>query len=480
MSKVFGNNVFACNPITQAELEEADSFDALAESTTVKLVARIEESREGVARTTKVQKIEGYGPVLFSSEVFSMHRLLWADGVMVNKTKTKTTNTKATFVAFKVNLQSQTKSSGAGSDKPVRWARIQVELHGTGPDADKVEAKRPCLVGWAPFATMQRPNKTTAQHTSSRNASAGFQAGASGLRFTSQATSSGTRVWEKRYFDKYHSRPLSVLGASKSGDTESSDFNGVVWTMEMNSQEREGVVPELLMYLLMTRQDDSEYAVKITANIATGKLFESLTRGAEHKCVLRVTPEEPSLEKPAVCYLEGAKMWESLDANHLESLLSPEINSRLVLPWEVDETEMVSTQGAKSGAVLEKNNEAAESENNNDDGTEEEEVVVEDGNTPPTEPNATLSVAMASTKEHATDPTLTVPTTGQEAAAPLVDEAILDALGLSEGGGGHNDNDAKEGLLTRMAMLESRIEVMEYRMARQALVIRALLKHKGR
>ncbi|KAM3549021.1 hypothetical protein ARSEF4850_009085 [Beauveria asiatica] len=42
----------------------------------------------------------------------------------------------------------------------------------------------------------------------------------------------------------------------------------------------------------------------------------------EHKCILRVTPKESLAEKPAVCYLQGEKMWQKLDVNHFEALLS--------------------------------------------------------------------------------------------------------------------------------------------------------------
>ncbi|KAM3458399.1 hypothetical protein MY3296_000605 [Beauveria thailandica] len=78
--------------------------------------------------------------------------------------------------------------------------------------------------------------------------------------------------------------------------------NGVKWDMLYKRLAGEGVTPELLLYMLARRQNDF--------------------RDKEHKCILRVTPKEPLAEKPAVCYLQGEKMWQKVDVNHFEALLS--------------------------------------------------------------------------------------------------------------------------------------------------------------
>ena len=463
-----------CSPITQAELEDAESFGAMVESTPVKLVAPIIEDREGLARTS-VKQITGDGPVVFSSETFSMHRLLWVDGVMQADNKG---TTKATFAVFKMNLESHTKSSGAGKDKAVRSARVQVEFHGAGKDADTFGAQRPVVVGWAPFATMERPNETTAQHTRDRSLRAILRGGMMQAGGALEASASDTRAWQRRYFDEYRSQPVSVLGSNG----ESSEYNGVVWTMKQNSLAREGVVPELLVYMLVTRQDDREYAVKITANVHTAQF-----RGhKEHKCVMRVTPQKPSRTKPTVCRLEGQKMWTLLDVDHLEALLSPAMDASLVLPWDMDAP--AGTMDSKSGAdstntTAGAETEAGKSEGQGGGGDDENAVclsfdVAEAAESAQPAPDATLSVAVPLSPVERVPP---VPKTGLDAATPLADKAVWDALlSFYESGDSHDSDDVEEDLATRMAMLETRLEVMEHRMARQALLIRALLKHKGR
>ncbi|KAL1897941.1 hypothetical protein Sste5346_003793 [Sporothrix stenoceras] len=504
----FDDDLFAdsaeCSPITKAELEEAYLFDTLVESTTIKLVARIEEDREGDARTTTEQTITGDGPVVFSTEVFSMDRLLWADGVMLpNKTDkagTTTAATKATFAVFKVNLESHTKSSGSGQNKAVQSARIQVEFHGTGPDADTVRAQRPVVVGWAPFATAEKSNMTKAEKTRIRSMRAGLQAGASQAKGTIEGTASSKRVWTKSYFDVNRSRPVSILGSTG----ESSNYNGVRWEMEHNRLAGEGVKPELLLCLLVTRQDDREYSVKITANVDNTRLLGH----KEHKCVLRVTPRDPDNDtEPAVCYLQGKKMWQKLDVDHFEALLSPNMDSSLRLPWDLED--MAGTEDAKSGksGAAAKNtkagtkngkdpeNEAAEDRDGEDDDEDDDGNDSEGGDgdasesnrdenegAAEAEPNATLTAAVSFAKERSegsADEKAPRPARRQYEVALLDDPAVMldTLLGLSAGGSSSHDKD-EEDVTARMEMLESRMELMEFRMARQALLIRALLKHR--
>ncbi|KAF1730090.1 hypothetical protein CRV24_009548 [Beauveria bassiana] len=508
MSNAFGDDWFGfsvvCDPITDTELDEAITFDELVESTEVRLVARIEEDREGDARTTRQQTITGNGPVVFSSEVFSMHRLLWADGFMaVDKTDNgEETMAMGTFAAFKVNLESQTKSSGTGKNKAIQWATIQVEFHSIGEDADNVGTQRPVVVGWAPFTTAEQGNKTTAVKTSSLSMLAGIQAGATPTSGKIEGTASSTRVWNESYFDVNRSRPVSVLGSTG----ESSNYNGVRWNMAHNSLAGEGVIPELLLYVLVRRQDDCEYAVKITAKVDTARSF----RQKEHKCILRVAPKEPISEKPAVCYLQGEKMWQKLDVNHFETLLSKTVDSSLTLPWDLEE--MAGTRAAKGGEVAAAPNNTEGPENNNDGDQSQgdegrNEVAAE------TDPNATLTAwplanqgsdsfsaeaetARMAEGRDATDATRTklslakdgpdCSTDGNIArvakrrdatATPLDDSAaVIDALlgPLLSGGVDNMEDD----LPTRMSMLETRMELLEDRMARQALLIRGLLKHR--
>ncbi|KAM3426742.1 hypothetical protein MY4824_009834 [Beauveria thailandica] len=514
MSNAFSDDWFGetviCDPITDTELDEATTFDELVDSTEIRLVARIEEDREGDARTTKSQTITGNGPVVFSSEVFSMDRLLWADGVMaMDKTdKGEETTTMGTFAAFRVNLESQTKSSGAGKNKAIQWASIQVEFHGIGKDADNVGAQRPVVVGWAPFATAEQSNKTTAVKTSSLSMVAGIQAGATPASGKIEGTGSSTRVWSESYFDVNRSRPVSVLG----GTGESSNYNGVKWDMAHNSLAGEGVTPELLIYVLVRRQNDCEYAVKITAKVHTASFWSF--RPKEHKCILRVTPKEPVAEKPAVCYLQGKKMWQKLDVNHFEALLSQTIDSSLTLPWDLEE--MAGTGAAKGGEVTSattpegpENDNDAEQDGDNDGGQSQGNQDRNEG-AAETEPNATLTTlslanqgshssaeaetARVAEKRNATNANRTTLSLAKEGpgrstdgnmakrqdptATPLGDSAaVLDVLlGPLPSGGVDNIEDD---LPTRVLMLESRMELLEDRMARQALVIRGLLKHRG-
>lgn len=480
MDNFFGDNSFGddlfgdsvkCSPITQAELNEAYSSKALTESTTIRLDTRSEEDRQGDART-KTHIIQRDGPVVFSYKVFSMNRLLWADGFMqVPKTdkmdNTTATTTKATFVVLKLNLDSHTKSSGAGKNRAIQSARIQVEFHGTGPDADTVKAQRPVVVGWAPFATIEKDNETTAKEARSRSLRATLGAGAMNAKSTVEGTASDTREWSKTYFDLNRSHPVSV--SDRAG--ESSDFNGVVWEMEHNRLAGDGVKPELLLYLLVTRQDDSEYAVKITANVDTDKVFGY----KEHRCIIHAIPKEANHTEPAVCYLEGKKMWQKLDVNHFEALLSAGIDPNLKLPWDMEAMASTKNEGVQD----------EDKEHDNIGGGSQGADDGEIGDAAETEQNTTLTVGVSWTKEqseHSVEGKSARPTKNGDVKTPSDDSAaILDALlGLSAAGGVSNSYDKEEeDLHTRMITLESRIEQMEYSIARQALLIRALLRRRG-
>ncbi|CAK7215122.1 hypothetical protein SCUCBS95973_002371 [Sporothrix curviconia] len=487
-----------CRPITEAELESACSDSVLRPSTPIKLFAHIDEDRRGDART--IPTITGNGPLILSSRVFSMHRVLWADGVMQGNKMDKTDDakstpatTKATLAAFKVYLDSQTKSSGSGKDAPIRRARIRVEFHSTGPDAGTVEAQRPVVVGWAPFAATEKSNATTAEHTKERSIRASFQGGASTAKGTVEATASNTRVWTADYFALNRSRPVTVAG--KTG----TSYNGVEWSLAQNRLAADGVPPEVLLYLLVTRQDDTEYAVKVTAHVDTARLFGH----KQHECVLRVKPKAPSSTGPAVCYLEGEKMWQMLDASHFEALLSPAMDASLKLPWDVDgaTTEISRAAGAKdSGADKKagaKDGKDPEKETTQDDEDDENDEDSEDNegdkgdnndnigdsdqdendNAPDVGPTATVAVRVAMAKKRNPNPSSDG---GGDAAALLGDPpAVLKALSCEPCAEGCGKCSKNEDLITQVAVLESRMEVMEYQLARQALLIRSLMKHRG-
>ncbi|KAJ6193605.1 hypothetical protein J3E72DRAFT_378289 [Bipolaris maydis] len=374
----FGDEIFEepviCSPMTQAELDNSISFEGLAESTTIKLVAPSEENRED-----KVGK-------------------------------TTATTTKVTLVVFKVNLESHTKSSGAGKNKAIQSACIQVEFHSTRPDTDTVEAQRPVV------------------QTSSRSLHENLEAGVTKAKGTVGGTASKTREWSKSYFDVNRSQPVSFL----ESDGKSSNFNGVKWNMEHNHLAGDGVKLELLLYLLLTRQDDSKYAVKITAEVDTAKLFGH----KEHKCVIRAIPKELGHTEPAVSYLQGKKMWQKLDVNHFEALLSPDMDTSLKLPWDLEE--MAGT----------KNEDVQDGHEEDDSGEEEVEGENDD------------AAAVSWTEEqaeHSAEGKSARTAKRRDVTTPLEDSAaILDALlRLSAAEGGSNSYGQEEDTPTRIAMLES-------------------------
>ncbi|KAJ5023398.1 hypothetical protein J3E73DRAFT_373709 [Bipolaris maydis] len=367
----FGDEIFEepviCSPMTQAELDNSISFEGLAESTTIKLVAPSEENRED-----KVGK-------------------------------TTATTTKVTLVVFKVNLESHTKSSGAGKNKAIQSACIQVEFHKKG-------------------------NETTAKQTSSRSLHENLEAGVTKAKGTVGGTASKTREWSKSYFDVNRSQPVSFL----ESDGKSSNFNGVKWNMEHNHLAGDGVKLELLLYLLLTRQDDSKYAVKITAEVDTAKLFGH----KEHKCVIRAIPKELGHTEPAVSYLQGKKMWQKLDVNHFEALLSPDMDTSLKLPWDLEE--MAGT----------KNEDVQDGHEEDDSGEEEVEGENDD------------AAAVSWTEEqaeHSAEGKSARTAKRRDVTTPLEDSAaILDALlRLSAAEGGSNSYGQEEDTPTRIAMLES-------------------------
>ncbi|CAK7239630.1 MAG: hypothetical protein STHCBS139747_001061 [Sporothrix thermara] len=427
-----------------------------------------------------------------------MHRLLWADGrIQEKKTdktgKTTTTTTKATFAAFKLYLESQNASSGTGKNEAIRKASIQVEFHGTGPDSDAVGAQRPVVVGWAPFVTPEESHETTQEHTQSRSLRLGLQGGATMASAKADATNSSTRTWTKRYFDTNCSQPVTVLGSTGEG----SKYNGVKWEMKHNTLAGEGVRPEVILYLLVTRKDDREYAVRITVNVDTARLWGH----KEHKCVLRVSPREPDNEDPAVCHLQGEKMLEMLDVDHFEALLSPAMDESLQLPWDVvvaakvkgaKEGGAADQSGANSGKNPEKDDEEANEEGDEEgdgvegdgvegDGVEGDDGNNEDGQVTSTDVDASATVAVAVSLaieppgQPARDEAARPPEKREASVRTENKAALLETLiGPFEGGEGNPLDD--EDLATKVALLEGRMEVMEYRMAKQALLIRALLK----
>ncbi|CAK7198473.1 hypothetical protein SEUCBS139899_001134 [Sporothrix eucalyptigena] len=490
-----------CEPITEDELKTAESFDSLPnpddENDDIGFFVRVQENREGRARSKDDTPIVDDRPVILESKTFSMHRLLWVDGTRVvyktdKEDKTTATPQKATFAVFKLYFDSRTKSSGTGTDKAVECARIQVDFHGVEPETGRSEVQRPRVIGWAPFATMARPNETAAQLTSDSSVHVSVNGGAPQAGGAVEATASSSRAWKQPFYEKYYSRPVSISGPKpkKTADATGTqnDYNGVSWIMEQNSLTREGIVSSLLVYLLIAREDDSEYAVRISARVGTRSL-RNFGHNPEHKCVLRVTPRDPDDNEPAVCSLEGQTMLDQLDVNHFEKLLSSSVDTSLDLPWEKREgakgtksgtlgtSTTTTTTGAKTAAVVPesaKNDKVTVGayENSRTEGFEDSKNN-ENENNVFVQPNATLTTELKSAMQ----------TEKRNATVPLDDlglaSAVTDALrGVSEEGGHKNSNE-EYNLAAQVAMLESRMEVMEYQMSRQALVIRALLKRAG-
>ncbi|XWW97780.1 hypothetical protein V2A60_005767 [Cordyceps javanica] len=266
----FGNWA-VCDPITEAGLAEAITFDELVDSGKIRLVARIDEDRRGDACTTTEHTIAGDGPVVFSSDIFSMERLQWAEGVMAGD-KTDKAEAKIpdeTFALFRVNLESHTEGSGTGENNAIQRAHIHVEFADIGQDADHVGAQRPVVVSQAPFSSAEQSSKTTARRPAAHP----------------KGTASSNREWSESYFDVNRSRPVSVLGSTG----ESSNCNGVKRDMERNAHAR-------------------ECTVRLTAKVDRAEFLGQ----TEHKCVLRITPKEPNGEKPAMCHFQGKKMWQKL------------------------------------------------------------------------------------------------------------------------------------------------------------------------
>ncbi|KAM3458415.1 hypothetical protein MY3296_000621 [Beauveria thailandica] len=79
---------------------------------------------------------------------------------------------------------------------------------------------------------------------------AGIRAGTMLANDTIEGTASSSRVW---YIAVNRWRPINC--------------NGVKWDMLYKRLAGEGVTPELLLYMLARRQNDCEYAVKITAKV---------------------------------------------------------------------------------------------------------------------------------------------------------------------------------------------------------------------
>ncbi|TFA97445.1 hypothetical protein CCMA1212_010798 [Trichoderma ghanense] len=490
-----------CEPITEDELKTAESFDSLpdpdGDNDNIGFYVRVQENREGQARTKDETPIVDDRLVVLESKTFSMHRLLWVDGTRVvcktdKEGKTTATPQKATFAVFELHFDSRTKSSGTGTDKAVERAHIQVDFHGVEPETGRSKVQRPRVIGWAPFATMERPNTTTAQLTSDSSVNVSVNGGAPQAGGTVEATASSSRAWQQPFYEKYYSRPVSVSGPKpkKTVDTTGTekDYNGVSWIMEQNSITREGIVPLLRVYLLIAREDNSEYAVRITAKVGTRSLW-NFGHNPEHKCVLRVTPRDPDGNKPAVCSPQGEAMLCQLDVDHFETLLSSSVDASLDLPWNnkgakgtrsgtLGTSTTASTAGAKTAAVdpeNAKNDNKATAGGHESSKTEgfEDSKKDENENNAYLQPNATLTTELKSAMQ----------AEKRNATVPLDDlglaSAVADALrGVSEQGGRTSSNE-EYNLAAQVAMLESRMEVMEYQMARQALVIRALLKRGG-
>ncbi|KAH7554717.1 hypothetical protein BM1_07378 [Bipolaris maydis] len=393
----FGDEIFEepviCSPMTQAELDNSISFEGLAESTTIKLVAPSEENREGDAHP-KTQTIKGDGPA-------AVGRRGHADG-----------------------KRQGGQDNGHYDQGDV--GRIQGES-GIAHQEQRRGQEQGHTVG-APFATVEKGNETTAKQTSSRSLHENLEAGVTKAKGTVGGTASKTREWSKSYFDVNRSQPVSFL----ESDGKSSNFNGVKWNMEHNHLAGDGVKLELLLYLLLTRQDDSKYAVKITAEVDTAKLFGH----KEHKCVIRAIPKELGHTEPAVSYLQGKKMWQKLDVNHFEALLSPDMDTSLKLPWDLEE--MAGT----------KNEDVQDGHEEDDSGEEEVEGENDD------------AAAVSWTEEqaeHSAEGKSARTAKRRDVTTPLEDSAaILDALlRLSAAEGGSNSYGQEEDTPTRIAMLES-------------------------
>ncbi|KAI0168359.1 hypothetical protein BJ166DRAFT_522195 [Pestalotiopsis sp. NC0098] len=257
-----------------------------------------------------------------SGHSITVERLVWMDGFRGATGDSMDGSTEEPMTLVVLGLAFNTRRSRA--DNTIGFSEVELRFQ-----SDKADGKDPKVIAWGPFRHEKKWNFSTSQNTNSSNAEASISADVAGQGLGFKGSRGKQKSWEQVDFDR---------GSSRKEFGPRGYANGVLWQLRENQHYKDGISPEIRLAVLISRQL-STAPCRATLRIAThigsldaiwdkGQKFLGMRGGKDVEW--RWTPNPGSKD---LCFDEGRRIVEPIDANNLGKLLDGNDITDLGYDW---------------------------------------------------------------------------------------------------------------------------------------------------
>jgi hypothetical protein len=191
---------------------------------------------------------------------------------------------------------------------------------------------KPVIQAWAPFGEMVKTGQVDVDYENTKRANFELGSEGGGVVGKGSAGMESKIKWTEKYWESAHSYPTFGKDHTRTG---------VRWVLNANEKATQGLPPNIMVGILLSRQSDEPYLVNFDIKV-TGRLLKDLLTGIE-----KILGRNPEVTKPyrvvpskeAIALHTGLNMLEKVN---LKSML--ELKGRgdnLILVWDDEKTDAV-------------------------------------------------------------------------------------------------------------------------------------------
>jgi hypothetical protein len=203
---------------------------------------------------------------------------------------------------------------------------------------------KPEIQAWAPFDEMVKTNEIDVDRENKKKAD--LELGGEGAGATGKGSVSweSTIKWTEKYWESGHAYPTFSKEETRTG---------VRWVLNANPKDTQGLPPNFMVGILLSRQSDEPYLANFNIKV-TGGLIHDLLNGIE-----RLLGRKPDVTKPykvtpskkAISRYTGLNMLKKVKSNGMLELKGK--GDDLVLVWDDEKTDSAEKKEGKAAAEKE-------------------------------------------------------------------------------------------------------------------------------
>lgn len=248
-----------------------------------------------------------------SGHTVTIEKLLWVDGYegVSLEDESKTSGLEMTLVVLKLVFAPDNPRVKFG------YVRVFMEFEDTNYKRNR-GSNEPTVEAWAPFHSVGKWNSSLSHEKESEKLHTGVNVD----------STAGEVAWDRTVFDA----GLSYAMVSR----ETRNRNGVTWVFEQNGLEKDGILQEICVAVLISRVSSEPYLFRFEIDTQLGAL-EDLKSKTKQFFGLNSNNTKPFLVSPGrnvVCNSEGKDIIRSIDLKNLGRLRDQRDRCRLELKWD--------------------------------------------------------------------------------------------------------------------------------------------------